>query len=237
MEKIYQRTHDVIEQGRRAQDNIAIDTRVACPGIIQSVDYAAQTVTVQLALRERLVKDGKVEWTDIPILPDVPLFVYSGGGYCMTMPVQPGDDCLVVFGDMCIDAWWQSGGVQNQIEKRRHDLSDGFAIVGFRPQTKTVSGYSAGSAQLRNNAGTAYIEIAGDTINIHAAGGVNVDSGASVTVSSSASVTVAGGTGIGFSGPSLDIDGGGTTSIDGKHFLSHTHTGVQSGGSNTGGVS
>lgn len=183
MEKIYQRNLDRIEQDRRSNDNFAIDLRVACPGIIQSVDYEAQTCTVQLAIRERLTKDGKVEWTDIPILPDVPFFIYSGGGYCITMPVKPGDNCLVVFGDMCIDAWWQSGGIQNQVEKRRHDLSDGFAIVGFRPQNNTVSNYSANTIQMRNASGDAYIEISGSNINIQAAGNVNIN-GATINLNS-----------------------------------------------------
>jgi hypothetical protein len=49
----------------------------------------------------------------------------------------------------------------------------------------------------------------------------------SISIAASASVTV--------NSPAITIEGGGT-SIDGKVFLSHEHTGVQSGGSNTGGV-
>lgn len=165
-----------IEQRNQILDTANIDLRVAAPGIIQSVDYARQTCTVQLAIRERMRDtEGNMNWVEVPILPDVPLFVYSGGGYCLTLPVQPGDDCLVVFGDNCMDAWWQSGGVQNQVEKRRHDLSDGFAIVGFRSQPAVVSEYSSGTAQLRNAAGDAYIEIAGSDINIKASGNVNIN--------------------------------------------------------------
>lgn len=173
--KLNERTKDKVELWQRFKDGIGLDLRVAAPGIIQSVDYDRQTCTVQLAIRERLNFDGNLEWTEIPVLPDVPFFVYSGGGYCLTLPVQPGDDCLVVFADSCIDAWWQSGGIQNQVERRRHDLSDGFAVVGFRSQPQTVGGYSSGSAQLRNASGSAYMEIAGDVINIRAAGGVNVN--------------------------------------------------------------
>lgn len=175
MPKMNERTKDTIELWQRFRDSIGMDLRVAAPGMIQSVDCARQTCTVQLAIREKLNFDGNLEWAEIPILPDVPFFVYSGGGYCLTLPVRPGDDCLVVFGDNCMDAWWQSGGVQNQIERRRHDLSDGFAIVGFRSQPAVVSGYSAGTAQLRNASGDACIEIAGSTINIRAAGGVNIN--------------------------------------------------------------
>nr|DAP01091.1 MAG TPA: baseplate component [Caudoviricetes sp.] len=161
-----ERMQDIIEYQRRVKESLGIDLRVAAPGIIQSVDYEKQTCTVQLAIREQLNYNGDLQWLDIPVLPDVPFFIYSGGGYCLTLPVNAGDECLIVFGDTCIDAWWQSGGVQNQIDHRRHDLSDGFAIVGFRSQPNRVNGFSSDSAQLRNASGSACIEIAGDTINI-----------------------------------------------------------------------
>lgn len=68
------------------------------------------------------------------------------------------------------------GGVQNQVECRRHDLSDGFAIIGVWSQPRVIPGYSTGSAQLRNDAGSAYVELAGDTINI-VGGTVNIKAG------------------------------------------------------------
>lgn len=180
MLKVSERLAEEVEQSKRELDGFGLDLRVAAPGIIRSVDYARQTCTVQLAIRERMNRGGVLTWAEIPILPDVPFFVYSGGGYCLTLPIQPGDDCLVVFGDNCMDAWWQSGGVQNQVEKRRHDLSDGFALVGFRSQPSVIGGYSAGTAQLRNAAGDACIEISGSSIHIHAAGGITIDGGVTI---------------------------------------------------------
>lgn len=177
MIKLSERVGDEIERKKRELDALSADLRVAAPGIIQSVDYERQTCTVQLAIRERMNFAGNLEWAEIPILPDVPFFVYSGGAYCLTLPIKPGDDCLVVFGDNCMDAWWQNGGVQNQVEKRRHDLSDGFAFVGFRSQPGVVSSYSTDTAQLRNEAGDAYIEISGNNINIRAAGSVDIKAG------------------------------------------------------------
>lgn len=209
MEHLPMRTEDLLEYVARLKENLGIDLRVAAPGIIKTVDYARQTCTVQLAIREAMNVEGDIEWAEIPVLPDVPFFVYSGGGYCLTLPVSPGDDCLVVFGDNCIDAWWQSDGVQNQPDYRRHDLSDGFAIVGFRSQPQVIGGFSAGSAQLRNADGSACIEISGSSVNIR---------GSSVTISGPTSIS------------------GGTT-IDGKNFLGHTHSGVKGGGDKSGGVS
>lgn len=170
------RNMDEVEQKMRILESFGVDLRVACPAVVKTVDYAKQTLTCQPAIRESM-KDqkGNVSWIEIPILLDVPFFVYSGGGYCLTLPIKPGDDCLVVFGDCCMDAWWQSGGVQNQVERRRHDLSDGFAIVGFRSQPAVVSNYSANTVQLRNEAGDAYIEISGSNINIKASGNITIN--------------------------------------------------------------
>ncbi|WP_462305050.1 Gp138 family membrane-puncturing spike protein [Acidaminococcus massiliensis] len=187
----------------------AIKTRVASPGIIQSFDSTTQTVSVQLAIREKRYNDGEETWEDVPLLVDVPVVFPRAGGYLLTLPIAPGDECLVIFGDNCMDAWWQSGGVQNQIDCRRHDLSDGYAIPGPWSQPRVISNYSTKSAQLRTENGEAYIELSGNAINL--VGGVITIQGSSVVI-------------------------GGSTTIDGKRFIGHTHTGVETGGGNTGGV-
>lgn len=172
---------ELMPDRRQNQENFARERennlRVASPGIIQSFDPEEQTVTVQLAIREkRLKNDGTEEWLDIPQLVDVPVVFPRAGGYVLTFPVKAGDECLVVFGDACMDAWWQSGGVQNQIDCRRHDLSDGYAILGPWSQPRRISNYSTSSVQLRNESGSAYIELSGDTVNI-AGGVINIKGG------------------------------------------------------------
>lgn len=84
----------------------AIKTRVASPGIIQSFDSTTQTVSVQLAIREKRYNDGEETWEDVPLLVDVPVVFPRAGGYLLTLPIAPGDECLVIFGDNCMDAWW-----------------------------------------------------------------------------------------------------------------------------------
>ena len=63
-----------------------------------------------------------------------------------------------------MDAWWQSGGVQNQIDCRRHDLSDGYCIPGPWSQPRTIPNYSTSSAQLRTESGSSYIELEANDI-------------------------------------------------------------------------
>lgn len=132
----------------------------ALPGIIQSFDPDAMAVTVQPAVRS-LVRDeqGAQVEADLPLLVDCPVQFPSGGGCTLTFPVTQGDECLVVFASRCIDAWWQSGGIQNQAELRMHDLSDGFALLGFRSQPRVIPAISTTAAQLRSDDGQAFVEI------------------------------------------------------------------------------
>ena len=90
----------------------------ALPGTVVSYDTERQTAEVQPAL-----KAGSVTW---PALPDVPVF--------MPVPfeVRPGDACLVIFADIDIDAWLESGEAQEPKSARKHALSDGFAFVGWK---------------------------------------------------------------------------------------------------------
>lgn len=141
--------------------------RVACPGIIQSFNPTEQTVTVQISLRELVRKEnGAHEWVTISPLLDVPIVIPHAGGYSITMPINAGDECLVIFSDMCIDAWFTYGGIQNQLELRRHDLSDAFAILGIWSQPNKIKNYSVDSMQIRNKKGDAYIELKNNDINI-----------------------------------------------------------------------
>ncbi|CQR71689.1 hypothetical protein SOV_04850 [Sporomusa ovata DSM 2662] len=187
---------------RKMLSSLATNLRVAMPGIIESYDPATQTATIQPAIREKVNINGNQEWTNIPLLVDVPILFPRAGGYAITFPVSAGDECLVFFADCCYDAFWQSGGVQNQIDRRRHDLSDGLAIVTGISQPNKLSSVSSSGLQIRNDTGSAVIEIVG--------GNISINSG--------------------------NISIGPNTTIDGRLFLSHTHSGVLSGSSNTGGV-
>lgn len=63
-----------------------------------------------------------------------------------------------------------------------HDLSDGFAIPGPASQPKKLANVSATGAQLRNEAGTTYVEIAADgKIKLVSSNQVNVEAPLNVT--------------------------------------------------------
>lgn len=128
------RLDDVIQQsGQKEQilmEAMAENLHVALPGEIVSYNSSNRTATVQPVIRNWRQKETP------PLLLDVPVF-FPGN---FIIPVNKGDECLVVFADTCIDAWYQNSGVSTPISARRHDLSDGFAFVGFFSKKKATGG-------------------------------------------------------------------------------------------------
>lgn len=184
---IGQRIGDEEEQQRRAMENAMANARVAMPGEVIDFDSERQTATVQPLVNERI--NGN--WHSLPRLLDVPCFFPRAGGHCLTFPVKPGDECLIIFNDMCIDSWWQSGGQQNQIEIRRHDLSDAMALLGITSVPRAVTEYSTDSVMLRNESRDAYIEIKdGKVINIKSVEDINIETNRNVNIQAAQNITI-----------------------------------------------
>lgn len=126
------------EQRSEAQRrNDAFNTHVCLPCIVQSYNEEKKTVDVQPAIRERYAgEDGKIQYVNYPLLVNVPVCFPAAGGYHICFPINRGDECIVVFSDLSYDNFWLHGNVQNPVEQRRHDLSDGLAYFGFVDQDK-----------------------------------------------------------------------------------------------------
>lgn len=186
----------------------------ALPGIVQDVDLVNMVVSVQPTIQGRIQNpDGTVQWVNLPVLIHVPIVFPSAGGFTITFPIAVNDEVLVVFSSRCIDSWWQSSGVQKPAEMRMHDLSDGFAIPGPRSVPRAVPGISSTALQIRNDAGTSYLEITpSGKINIVAPTGLEVTGNMVVSGSVTAGSVVGGG----------------------KNLATHVHSGVTTGGGTSG---
>jgi len=176
-----ERINEAEETTRAALDGRQARIRTAMPGLVTAVDLARQTVSVQGAIQgQQESPDGTVAAVNLPLFVDVPIVWPRAGGYAITFPVKAGDEVLVVFGDRCIDSWWQSGGIGAPLEPRMHDLSDAFAILApaSQPKAQALPNVSSTSVQVRNEAGTAYLEITDDgDINIVAARDIKTTAG------------------------------------------------------------
>lgn len=180
-----------------ATQDVAVDATVdaklkelhtALPGIIVAFDAAKQTASVQSTI-SRVAHDDSA--TPLPLCVDVPVHFPGGSGYVLTFPVTPGDECLLVFSERAIDGWFESGEVTPPTDYRLHDLSDGFALVGFRSQPKKITNFSTTAVELRSeDASTkvllrsdsvelitpdSHVKLNGDTCDIKAPGGITLD--------------------------------------------------------------
>lgn len=205
---------------RYALSNLQSQMWTAIPAIVQSVDFGAMTVVCTPAINGVSTDlQGKNTPVQMPQLLDVLIVFPSAGGFSLTLPIKAGDEVLVVIASRCIDAWWQNGGFQNQMEFRMHDLSDAFAIPGPRSQPRVVSGISSDNVQLRSDDGSIFIELTpGGKVNITAPSDLTLTGNLVVTgnITATQEVTAKSAT--------LPV-----------HLSTHVHTGVTPGGSNTGG--
>lgn len=268
-----ERINEAEEATRAALDGRQARIRTAMPGIVTAVDLTRQTVSVQGAIQgQQESPDGSTAAVNLPMFVDVPIVWPRAGGYAMTFPVKVGDEVLVVFGDRCIDSWWQSGGIGAPLEPRMHDLSDAFAILApaSQPKAQALPNVSSTSVQMRNESGTAYLEITDDgDINIvsprdikttagrnhqqTSAALTTLQSGALMTLTSAGGLALLGTGGTGMSvttGPvtwnpqSFTMTSSGPIALNGPSGAlthngknvgdTHKHSGVQTGGGNTG---
>lgn len=196
----------------RIMSEVKSDIRVALPAKVVSFNPSKQTVSCIPTVRELVNLNGKVSYKDLPVLEDVPIIMPRAGGWIITLPIKPGDECMVVFQDLCIDGWWFRGDIQNWNDLRRHDLSDAIAIFSPWSQPNVISSYITDGIELRNIDGSTKITIKSGKISVLGDLEVTGKINASDTITSADDV----------------ISG----TISGK---THKHSGVSTGSGNTGG--
>jgi len=126
---------------------------------VESVDVAKQTLKVQLYYPKTKVErddnlpgPGKYSFVNkkYPILLDVPFVSLRGGAAGLTLPIAPGDDCLLLYNDRGIDDWFATGEPVTLSTNRLHEMSDAIAIVGLSNLNKLLADYDPTRAVLYN---------------------------------------------------------------------------------------
>ena len=222
--------HSIVRWSTQKRELVQ-ELRVCLPGIVQKFYPATQTVDVIVATNEYFwiapvnnIANQPVQVNpqtvapQISLLQGIPMFIPNGGGLMLTFPIQPGDECDVLFHDTPISGWFQNGNLNNlPFSQRRHSLSDGVAYFGVRSQPNVIPNYSTISAQLRTLDGTTLVDLKENYITVTAQN-VTVNS-TDCTINATGTATIAGG--------SVTI--GDDVTISNHSWLLHQHTGVQSG--------
>ncbi len=136
--------------------------RAAVLGALKSNGYVALPVTVEEDTADghkvkvkpaikgiQYAEDGTKSYVDLPVIDDVPIQFGGGASHHYTHPVKKGDEGFVVFMSRNIDAWYQSGGVQQPVDHRIGNLSDAHFIPGTHSTPNLIKNYSKNTAQMR----------------------------------------------------------------------------------------
>lgn len=217
-----QRGDDFEEIIRSALEAHQAKMWTALPGKIVGYDAAKQRAQVQLSIKSFVKQeDGSQKSVDLPILQDVPVQFPGGGGQTMTFPIKSGDETLIVFSSRSPDSWQQSGGEQNPVDASMHGLSGGFAMMGFRNDTRALPNVSGSETQIRSDDGNTSIGLSGE-------GGVSVSTDKGVAVAAAGGVSIGSGAGETVITGTVRIIG--ELIVNDIVFSTHRHTGVQPGG-------
>lgn len=103
---------------------------------VESYDKDEQKIEAQIMVKR--VKEGG-EIIAYPLCVDVPVIVLQGNGGYIEFPIVKGDQCLLLFNDRDIDNWWTANNETEPPTKRKHNLSDAFALVGINPKVKVLT--------------------------------------------------------------------------------------------------
>lgn len=189
-------------------DDISSKLYCALPAIVESVNFENQTLEASpVTIMKRTNDAGMVTDFKLPLLVDVPFQCYKGGDYSITVPVKQGDECLIIFTDVDFSAWFQNGGFNYAEHSFQHAYSNAMALVGFSSEVKAIKNYNPNAIEIRNADASEKISLSAGNITLK-----------------SATITLDG-----------EVTTTGTTTIQGKEFLSHVHSNGNQG-ANTGGV-
>ena len=125
-------------------------------GRIQTFNPTTQTASIEILFKKAIINTSDIGDTgtilDPPLLVECPVVILGNTTANLQLPINVGDECIVLFIDKDIDNWVENGAASIPNTLRKHDFADGIALVGVRNQTKAIQGYDNDAASLNYNA-------------------------------------------------------------------------------------
>lgn len=159
---------DVLNYHRKG---IFLDMNCHHVGTVQSFDATQQTAKVTINYKRTYFQpnaQGVVQAVlkDYPLIVDAPVVSLGGGGFSLTFPIASGDECLVLFNDRDIDAWFAGSSSSPNPTARLHSFADAFILVGIRSLPNVILTPDGDGIALRNRLGTTKIVVRDDEVEI-----------------------------------------------------------------------
>lgn len=229
------------------------DLYTALPGLIVVYNPETKRATIQPALNT-IFTDGIT--SSLPILQDVPVIFPAGGGYTLTFPLKNGDPVLILFSKSGIENF-KTNYKQGLPSDGVMSLENAVAIPGFGALNITPASSSGFTAQSEDGANAIIIESEKVELKLGEVASVLLEEesielklgGATLTLTESALISSVPIEAPSYSGDDggaatmtagIDMDGQSITNANdvtasGVSLKTHVHSGVTTGGNNTGG--
>lgn len=196
------------------QHKKATSRQINCHQVGEIVSFNPATQTAEVQVKMSYLLNGEIK--EYPLLLDCPCVVIGGGDGAITFPIKAGDSCLVLFNDRDMDNWYSGGQTMPPRTDRLHDFSDAIVLVGPRNKQNKISDYFAQGTEIKYGGSSIKLEN----------GKITVTNGTSTVTVDGSNITLTG-----------NVAVVGTFTVNGKNVGdTHIHSGVSTGGGNTGGV-
>lgn len=196
-----------------------INTVILC----EVVKIRGNNVDLQPLIRGKL-KDNLNNITnyDLPVLLDIPVLTLQAGGFSVRMPIKVGDQGLALVSQRDIRNWKNNRTISNQQTTRKFNINDSFYLGAILPSDKS----NATDGIYLYNDSDLYFSVKSDKVE------TNLDIYCkqifATNILASGTIGATGTTGSGVvTAKNIITDGVGSLNT-------HTHSGVQTGGGNTG---
>jgi len=217
------------------------DIYTCVPGYVIAFNPATQRAQVQIGI-QRVQLDGTT--FDPPPIVDVPVS-FPGDDYVLEFQIDPGCEGSIYFSQRCIDGWKQTGGIADNPVARFHHPQDAHFVPGIRSLGNVIPAFSNNGVRIRDKSGNRHVWIKNDGAlvvkNTNATTTYGADGSVMTNNTSGHNNLLANGN-VDINGviitPTGQITlpgGGGLTLANGVAAETHRHTGVQTGGGNSGG--
>ena len=127
--------------------------RVCLPGRIENYDADTHLATVQPLLKVKLYQRKESEL--LPFIHRVPVTHPRTSTSIIRLPVKKGDICTLIFSDRSIENFIAGDGEEKDpLDKRMHNISDAYAILGGYPEGKPYTTNNPDALEIEVSSGT-----------------------------------------------------------------------------------
>lgn len=153
------------------KDDVMLELNCHAIGTIESFNSVNQTATATINYQKVVYQrtSGNLYSPVLvayPLLVDCPCqFPFGGNGGFTTPPVK-GDECLVVFNDRDIDAWFVGQKNQAPNTARLHSFADALIILGIKSLPNVIQNFDPDRPALRNFSGDTFVAVGASKIEL-----------------------------------------------------------------------